>query len=86
MRTTVDIPDLLLRRAKAAAALAGKKLKTFVTEALEHELEREPKNLSARRRVSLPLVRSKKPGSLRITGDTVSSALASGDADALARH
>jgi uncharacterized protein (DUF1778 family) len=40
MRTTVDIPDHLLRRAKAAAALEGKSLKAFLMEAVVHELER----------------------------------------------
>jgi hypothetical protein len=39
MRTTVDIPDHLLRRAKAAA-LEGKSLKAFLTEAVVHELEK----------------------------------------------
>jgi hypothetical protein len=34
MRTTVDIPDDLYRRAKAEAALRGRKLKELVEEAL----------------------------------------------------
>ena len=35
MRTTLDLPDELLRLAKARAALRGMKLKDFVAEALE---------------------------------------------------
>jgi len=38
MRTTIDIPDDLLRRTKAAAALQGLKLKDFVAMLLENGL------------------------------------------------
>jgi Arc/MetJ family transcription regulator len=38
MRTTIDIPDDLLRRTKALAALRGLKLKDFVAEALRGAL------------------------------------------------
>lgn len=38
MRTTVDIPDELLRRAKSEAALRGRKLKDLVEEGLRHVL------------------------------------------------
>jgi hypothetical protein len=34
MRTTIDLPDELLRRAKSEAALRGKKLKDLVEEGL----------------------------------------------------
>jgi hypothetical protein len=39
MRTTVDIPDALLRRAKSEAALRGRKLKDLVEEGLRLVLE-----------------------------------------------
>lgn len=39
MRTTVDIPERLLRKAKAIAALEGKKLKDVVNEALAMRVE-----------------------------------------------
>lgn len=39
MRTTLDIPDDLLRRAKAEAALRGSKLKDFVADALRAALD-----------------------------------------------
>lgn len=38
MRTTVDIPDRLLRQARAHAALQGKSLKDLVNEALEMKI------------------------------------------------
>lgn len=39
MKTTVDLPDDLARRAKAEAALRGRKLKDLVEEALRRLLD-----------------------------------------------
>lgn len=39
VKTTLELPDDLLRRAKAAAATRGVSLKTFFTEALERRLQ-----------------------------------------------
>lgn len=39
MRTTLDLPDDLLRRAKIAAVERGSNLRQLVTDALRHELE-----------------------------------------------
>ena len=38
MKTTIEIPDPLLRRAKSKAAERGRSLKDFVTEALQEKL------------------------------------------------
>jgi len=43
MRTTIDLPDDLLRRAKATAALQGTTLKVLVASALEKELTQAPR-------------------------------------------
>ena len=43
MRTTVDIPEGLLRRARSRAALEGRRLKDVVNEALERWLVSEKK-------------------------------------------
>lgn len=40
MKTTLELPDLLFRRAKATAAERGQSLKDFVTEALADKLNR----------------------------------------------
>jgi hypothetical protein len=40
MRTTLEIPDALFRRSKAAAALAGVPLRKFVAAALKSYLDR----------------------------------------------
>lgn len=39
MRTTIDIPEHLLRRAKAEAALQGLRLEDFVRQALQRHLD-----------------------------------------------
>jgi len=38
MRTTVELPDILLTRARSQAALAGCSLKEFFAEAIEEKL------------------------------------------------
>jgi hypothetical protein len=42
MRTTVDLPDELFRRAKAEAALRGRKFKDLVEEGLRLMIENPP--------------------------------------------
>jgi len=86
MRTTVDIPDPLFRRAKAAAALEGKRLKEFLTEAVVHELERSADRKIVRKTVSLPLVPSNRPGTLHLTSDDIARVLSREDIHALAGH
>jgi hypothetical protein len=43
MKTTLEMPDDLFRRAKATAAKRGQSLKQLVTTALEHELAKRSK-------------------------------------------
>ena len=83
MRTTIDIPDAVLRRAKAVAALEGKTLRAFVVEAIIHELTSRARPRARRKRVALPLIRSPRPGALRIAADTVADALDAEDMHAL---
>ena len=67
MRITVDLPDSVLRRAERAAVLEGKSLEAFFLEAVSHELERRTESGPGPNRVKLPLIRSKRPGSLHLT-------------------
>ena len=39
MRTTIDLPDALFRRAKATAAVRGVSMKVLVTTAIERETQ-----------------------------------------------
>lgn len=62
MRTTVDIPDPLYRELKGKAAKEGRSVKELILRSVEHELK--SRGDRAARRVSLPIVRSKRPGTL----------------------
>jgi hypothetical protein len=42
MRTTIEIPDDLFRRAKATAAMRGSSMKALVIRALEREFANQP--------------------------------------------
>jgi hypothetical protein len=64
MRTTVDIPDPVYRRLKSRAASEGSSAKQLILLGVKHVLKegrRKP-----RRRVRLPIVRSKRPGTLEL--------------------
>lgn len=78
MRTTVDLPENLFRRAKAVSSLHGLSLKEFITSAVEHELEARQLKLSPRR-VSLPVVPSKAPGSVKVTPEQIAALLEAED-------
>jgi hypothetical protein len=64
MRTTIDLPDPLFRRAKALAAVRGSSLKDLVVRAVEREVSAQTLAGagSKPRRVQLPLIhlRSKR--------------------------
>jgi len=75
MRTTVDIPDTLGRQVKSRAALSGQSLKHFIIHALECQLAAGVSNSLVRTDRALPVIRSRKPGSLKLTPDEVSALL-----------
>ena len=64
MRTTIDIPDAMYRRLKARAAGEGRSAKALILQGVEQVLKSKPDAPS--RPVKLPLVPSRRPGSLRI--------------------
>jgi len=64
MRTTIDIPDAMYRRLKARAAGEGRSAKALILQGVEQILKVKPNTLRAR--VKLPLVKSGRPGSIRI--------------------
>jgi hypothetical protein len=64
MRTTVDIPDPLYRELKNRAANEGRSVKELILRGVEVELHLYPKKPG--RRISLPVVTSKRPGSVRL--------------------
>ncbi len=69
MRTTIDLPDELLRQAKAKAALNGMKLKDLITQFVEQGLEQG----ASRSAVSLRRQRSELPVARAATGRSLPS-------------
>jgi len=47
MKTTIDLPDPIFRRAKATAAVRGITLKSFISKAVEQSLNAEQKDWRA---------------------------------------
>jgi predicted CopG family antitoxin len=64
MRTTVDIPDSLYRELKSKAAREKRSVKELILRGVEVELRAQRKKSA--RRVTLPLIASKAPGTLDI--------------------
>jgi hypothetical protein len=64
MRTTVDIPDPVYRRLKSRAASEGRTAKELILRGVEQVLKEPPRRRG--RRVKLPIVPSKKPGTLHL--------------------
>jgi len=69
MRTTVDIPDHLYSRLKSNAAAERTSVKKMVLRAVEKELRSQ--RVAENRAVQLPLVKSKRPGHLRINNEEI---------------
>ena len=73
MKATIEIDDELYRRVKAAAALRGRKVKDLVAEGLRTVLRSSHTGLRTRR-IQLPIVKSKKPGTLRLSNEMIAEA------------
>jgi len=71
MRTTIDLPDSLFKKMKAMAALRGMKMREYVMEVLEKALTPSKRSHSGRKRreVKFPLIRRKKPGTIRYSNE-----------------
>jgi hypothetical protein len=64
MRTTVDIPDALYRELKSRAAREKVSVKRLILRGVAGELR--PRPSKRKRRISFPIIRSKRPGTLEI--------------------
>lgn len=79
MRTTIDVPDALMRAAKARAADRGESLKELMNRALAHELglPSVPKRKTGR--VTLPLIARDAAPAVLVTNDDIATALEAED-------
>jgi len=64
MRTTVDIPDGVYRQLKSRAAREGSSTRALILKGVREVLKSERR--SVRVPVSLPIVRSKRPGTVAL--------------------
>jgi len=70
MRTTVDIPDCLYRRLKSRAASERIPARELIVRGIEHVLKERPPRRSGRR-VKLPLIGSKEPGTVYLDNERI---------------
>ena len=66
----MDIPDPTYRQLKARAALRGCSVKELILRGVEAELSDEERE-KPKGRVALPLIKSKRPGWLRLSNKTI---------------
>ena len=64
MRTTIELPDSVYRKAEQIARTQGVTIEEFIIRTFERELKEKPDIPAPPRRVTLPLVPSNEPGTL----------------------
>jgi hypothetical protein len=69
MRTTIDIPDPVYRRLKSRAASEGNSAKELILRGVEQVLKERPRRRG--RRIKLPIIRSKEPGTLELDNERI---------------
>ena len=77
MKTTLDLPDDLMREVKVLAAQSDRKLKDLLAELLRNGMAKSKKTSSGpiRNRISLPLVDCGKPGAIDLSSEQIDQAL-----------
>jgi hypothetical protein len=71
MRTTIDLPDVLYRRTKAAAALRGSSMKALIVLAIEREVTQGSGGIAGQavaKPVRVPLIHLRRGRKLDLTG------------------
>jgi hypothetical protein len=72
MRTTIEVPDPLMKQARRLAVERGVTLKRIVVEALEREIA-SAREIAGGPRLRFPLLRSEQPESLMLSGADIES-------------
>jgi len=75
MRAIVELPESIYRRTEQVARTRGVSVDELISGVLERELGEEPSS-PVPKRVSFPLIRSKHPGTLDLTGFNFDNLLA----------
>lgn len=82
MRTTIDLPPILMRAAKARAAEEGESLKDLVSRAVAREVGLPATARAKTGRVMLPLIAREATPTVLVTNDDIANAF---DAEDLER-
>jgi hypothetical protein len=83
MRSTIDMPDSLIRAAKARAAESGESLKDLVNRAVARELGMPSAPRAKTGRVTLPLIARDAEPTVLVTNEDIEAAF---DAEDIERH
>lgn len=68
MRTTVELPDSVYRRSERVARAQGVTIEELIVRIVEREVTSESESVTSSGQVTLPLLRSKHPGTLDLEG------------------
>ena len=82
MRTTVELPPELMRKAKALAAERGESLKALLTRAVSSEVGRSKNHPESGDRVRLPIFGTPGRPTVNVTNSDIARALATDDSHA----
>ena len=74
MRTTLDLPDATFRQLKSLAAKRGTTLKQILRSAVDKEIVAATAR-TEQRRIKVPILKSKEPGSLNLTNAEIEDLL-----------
>ena len=86
MKTTLDLPDELMRAVKIRAVHEGRRIKDVMADLIRHGLAHEgPPASTVRSKVKLPLIQCGHPAApdAELTPDRVADVLQQDDADAV---
>ena len=70
MRATIELPEKVFHLLQARAEQRSSTIQAVILEAIQKEIADAPAPAEVKRRVSLPLIRSSRPGSLHSLTNT----------------
>jgi hypothetical protein len=65
MKATIELPEPIFEELRARAEQQRSSVEALIIEAVEKKIGFQPAEEQSRRRITLPLIRSRNPGALR---------------------